>query len=143
MPQYSMTGNILDSAAPGIFGDVNDNSRRMEARRLSDLISKNPNFQRRIGQENPSAGYMSEGLAYDNEGLLGAFAAKFGQDAAMKLLEALPTMSRADLIAAQRAVQGAAIESQNQDQRERQAYERAGMEYVSGAYRPRTNGQTP
>ena len=136
MPQYSLTGNILDAAVPGQYYDEADMRRRSIAAPLSSLIDQNPNFRRRQGQENPSAAYLSSGLSYDNEGLLRAYAMKFGQDKAMQLMQALPTMSRQELLNAQMAVQGAANESDSQDQRERQTYERAGMKYLDGQYRP-------
>lgn len=143
MPQYSMTGNILDSAAPGKYFDPLDLKRRQVAQPLSSLIESNPNFGNQRNPRNPGAAYLGQGLAYDYEGLLSAYAQKYGQDNAMKLLDALPHMSREDLLATQEDVRGAARESDAVSQRERQAYERAGMEYVSGAYRPKVNGQTP
>ncbi len=83
------------------------------------------------------------GLPYDYEGLLSNVALKYGLDAAKELLKKLPTMSKEHVAAIAQMVSQASREADSMDQRERMAYERAGMEYVGGAYRPKTNGQTP
>lgn len=140
--QRSLTGHPLDGAVPGQYYDPADIARRKEAIATRDRIDTNPNWPKKAtGMLSNS--YLSDGLSYDYEGLLRNVAMKYGLDAAKGLLQKLPTMSKEQLMAIQAMVSQASREADSMDQRERQAYERAGMEYVGGAYRQKHNGQIP
>ncbi len=144
MDTRSMIGTAYAGNMPGKYYDQNDNARRQAVGSLSDLISKNPAFRTKMGRRAESGvGYLSGGVPYDVEGLLSSFALKYGQDKALELLGALPTMGPQDLLAVSKLVEGAANESGDMAKRERMAYERAGMEYRGGKYVPEDTGQYP
>ena len=123
MPKYSLAGTPFFNG-PGKYYDQADMERRGNAAQLSDLVRANPSMDRKYQGEKPDAGYLTEGLAYDVEGLLSAYALKFGQDRAMKLMDALPHLNTRDLLEVQRSVSGAARESMDMGTRERNTYER-------------------
>ena len=132
MPQYSLTGSPLDAAVPGQYYDPADMQRRRAAEAATNAALANPNIPPNKGVET-----RMEGLAYDYEGLLRSVAIKYGLDAAKRLVEMLPNMSRSQLLAMQQLVQRSASEMMDMDARERMAYERAGMQYKQGQYQPK------
>lgn len=134
--QRSLTGSPLDAAVPGKYYDTADMVRRQAAAASSSAAYANPNFPN-TNQGNDQRNYLAGGLPYDVEGLLRSVAMKYGIDAAKQLVEKIPTMSRSELMAIYKLVQGAARESDSMDERERMAYERAGMQYRQGQYVPK------
>ena len=137
--QRSLTGYILDSNAPGEYYGEADMLRRRAAEAFTAQNYQNPNVRR--GPMSSSA--YGGGLPYDYEGLLSNVALKYGLEAAKELVRKLPTMSKEQIRAISYMVSQASREADSMYQRERQAYERAGMENVGGAYRPKHNGQIP
>ena len=132
--QRSLTGTPLDSAVPGQYFDPADMARRQAANTSATAAAGNPNFPR--NHASASKSYLADGLSYDIEGLLRSVALKYGVDAAKQLVAQLPTMSREQLMAVQKLVGQAANESDSMSERERMAYERAGMRYSGGKYVP-------
>lgn len=118
---FSMGGTPY-SNGPGRYGDANDMARRNSAATLSDLILKNPALSRKFNGVRPSAGYLSSGVPYDNEGLLSAYALKYGQQKAMELLEAMPHMNTEDLLAVEKSLGQAGRESDSVNEREMNTY---------------------
>ena len=106
--QYSMTGHEVP---------------RQQAFKIGDLL------QSRFHGANPqrwdTQQYL-QGLPLNYEDMATAYALKYGQPAASKMIEALPTMSPEDLRALQADVAGAGREADAMRQRETSAYERAG-----------------
>jgi hypothetical protein len=106
--QYSMTGFMPP---------------RDQAFKIGDLLQSR--FQGANPQRTETARYL-QGLPLDYEGMANAYALKYGQPAATKMIEALPTMSMDDLRALQADIQGAGHEADAMSERERMAYQRAG-----------------
>ena len=122
----SMTGSKYEATTPSGFTP--------NTRKISSLIYDNPNMRPATRREGAPYGYLAEGLPVDYEGLATAYALKYGQRATEKLLEALPYMNQRDLVGVIQDVRATSNESQDMDRRERQTYERAGMNYIAGKY---------
>ena len=135
--QRSMTGSPLDAAVPGAMFDPADMARRQAASSAGDQILSNPALHRKTPSNNAMAVDLGMALPYDVEGLLRSVAMKYGIDAAKTLMEKMPTMSQNQLMAIYKLVKGAASESDSMNERERMAYERAGMQYRQGQYVPK------
>ena len=140
--QRSTTGYSLDPNVPGEYYDAADNMRRRVGSEASNLAMINPALGWKgsdyEGGKNTipfDASYSLINFPYGDEGSISMFAQKYGLDLTKRIVNALPTMNRQQLMVVNSMMQSAIDEYSSQRARERMAYERAGMQYKQGQYR--------